>query len=74
MDAATGRRRPMEKDREEQEEAAPSLTEMGAAAGEAAANLETAAAVHAMARTLPTESTGGLGRRDSDGGGFWVGA
>lgn len=57
-DAATGRRRPLEKDRDEREAAAPSLTEMGAAGGEAAANLETAAALHAMARTLPTASTG----------------
>lgn len=57
-DVATGRRRPLEKDREEREAAAPSLTETGAAAGEAAANLQTAAALHAMARTLPTASTG----------------
>jgi len=67
-DAATERRRPLEKDREEREAAAPSLTEMGAAAGEVAANLETAAALHAMARTLPTASTGeGVGSWDGGG-------
>ena len=78
-DADTRRRLALEKDREEREAAAPSLTEMGAAAGEVAANLETAAALHAMARTLPTASTGeGVGSWDGGDAGdlvaIWVGA
>jgi hypothetical protein len=72
-DAATGRRCSLEKDREEREAAAPSLTEMGAAAGEVAANLETAAALHAMARTLPTTTAStGEGVGSWDGGGLEI--
>ena len=59
-DAATGaKRRPRAPAKESEEAAAPSLAGTGAAAGEPAANLETAAALHAMARTLllpPTAS------------------
>jgi hypothetical protein len=45
--------RALPKERDEAAAApAPSLAGTGAAAGEAAANLETAAALHAMARTL----------------------
>jgi hypothetical protein len=62
-DAATGpKRRPRAPAKESEEAAAPSLAGTGAAAGEAAANLETAAALHAMARTLllpPTASEHG---------------
>ena len=65
-DAATGaKRRPRAPAKESEEAAAPSLAGTGAAAGEAAANLETAAALHAMARSLepyyyhqPRASTG----------------
>lgn len=70
-DAATGpKRRPRAPAKESEEAAAaPSLAGTGAAAGEAAANLETAAALHAMARTLllpPTASEHGRGE------GCWV--
>ena len=52
-DAATGaKRRPRAPAKESEEAAAPSLAGTGAAAGEPAANLETAAALHAMARSL----------------------
>jgi hypothetical protein len=77
-DAAMGpKRQPRALPKERDEAAAapaPSLAGTGAAAGEAAANLETAAALHAMARTLyypPTASEqrarGGFCRERMDG-------
>jgi hypothetical protein len=57
-DAATGRKRRCPA--KDTMEAAPSPAERGTVAGAAAANMETAAALHAMARTLlPTASTSG---------------
>ena len=55
-DAATGRKRLRPANDTDTAEAAPSPVHRGAAAGDAAANLETTAALHAMAKTLPNHA------------------